>query len=186
MTAPSDLSALVERDDLTLEELISLANDWLARLAPRQTRYKVTERPDIRTVRYYMREGLLPKPVSYAGGRARFSGRHLVRLLSLKRLQAEHHTLQRIKVLLDALSDEELLRALANEAAVPAPSAVAPPAAHAPQLVARFELLPGVTLHVPAASIDDPARRRALAKALEDFARKLLAGDGSHEKGGGK
>jgi hypothetical protein len=47
-------------------------------------------------------------------------------------------------------------------------------------------VLPDVTLHAPAASLDDLERRRALAKALEDFASKLLGDDSSHEEEGGK
>ena len=64
-----------------VERSISRLDALLRRLAPRQTRYKVTERPDVRTVRYYTSHGLLPKPDGYEGGRARYSGRHLARLL---------------------------------------------------------------------------------------------------------
>ena len=58
-----------------MEELVDAADGIVAELAPRQTRYKVTERPDARTIRYYVTQGLLPKPLGYDGGRARYGGR---------------------------------------------------------------------------------------------------------------
>ena len=62
------------RQDLTLEELVEAASSLLPAIAPRQTRYKVTERPDARTIRYYITQNLLPRPVDYEGGRARYTG----------------------------------------------------------------------------------------------------------------
>src|SRR5687767_11109930 len=87
------LHKLLERNDMTMEELVEAADGMVTQLAPRQTRYKVTERPDARTIRYYVTQGLLPKPLGYDGGRARYGTTHLLRLLVVKKLQAEHHTL---------------------------------------------------------------------------------------------
>ena len=104
------LRPYLRRDDLTLEELVEVADGLLRELAPKQSRYKVTERPDGRTIRYYITQKLLPRPESYEGGRARYSGQHLTRLLLIKKLQAEHHTLQRIAGVLETASDEDVLR----------------------------------------------------------------------------
>ena len=75
------LSPYLNRDDLTIEELVEAAAGLLREMVPRQSRYKVTERPDARTIRYYITQKLLPSPASYEGGRARYSGQHLARLL---------------------------------------------------------------------------------------------------------
>src|SRR5688572_8227167 len=101
------LHKLLERNDMTMEELVDAADGLVTKLAPRQTRYKVTERPNARTVRYYVTQGLLPKPLGYDGGRARYGATHLLRLLFVKKLQAEHHTLTRIASVLEGRTDEE-------------------------------------------------------------------------------
>src|SRR5690349_3279106 len=85
-----------DRQDMTLDEVVEAADALLDEVAPRQTRYAVNEKPDVRTVRYYTTRGLLPKPLSYEGGRARYGYPHLVRLLAIKRMQAEHYTLDQI------------------------------------------------------------------------------------------
>ena len=110
--ASKQLESYLHREDLTLDELVETANQLLRQLVPKQSRYKVTERPDARTIRYYVTQKLLPKPVSYEGGRARYSGGHLARLLMIKKLQAEHHTLERIARILGDANDEDLVREL--------------------------------------------------------------------------
>ncbi len=121
----------LDRRDLTIEELMTRAHDVLARLAPRQTRHKVSERPDVRTIRYYTTQKLLPKPVGYQGGRARYSGSHLARLVLIKKLQAEHHNLRTIARMLEAATDEDVLRVLlpGGPEATRSPSVVRFPAA---------------------------------------------------------
>ena len=115
------LTSTLERNDLTIEELVERADGLLDVLAPKQTRYKVTDRPDVRTIRYYTSASLLPKPVSYEGGRARYSGGHLIRVLLIKKLQAQHHSLAQIARVLRGASNEEVLEAL-----FPASAPVAP------------------------------------------------------------
>ena len=101
-----ELSDLVARDDLTIDDLVDAADRLLPHVADEQTRYKVTDRPDVRTIRYYVTRGLLPRATGYAGGRARYGGTHLLRLLLIKKLQAEHFTLSRIERTLEDLDDE--------------------------------------------------------------------------------
>lgn len=188
-----ELLASLERDDLTVEELASRAEDLLRELAPRQTRYKVRERPDVRTIRYYTAQSLLPKPVSYEGGRARYAGSHLLRLLLIKKLQAEHHTLKHIARVLRDADDQDVLRALVGDApagrprpapvpAAPArepaavdagPGAGVPAGAGAGTPMRRFVLALGASVDVPEAVLADPAQRRELVTALETLARGL-------------
>lgn len=184
-----ELLASLERDDLTVDELADRAETLLRELAPRQTRYKVRERPDVRTIRYYTAQSLLPKPVGYEGGRARYAGSHLLRLLLIKKLQAEHHTLKHIARVLRDADDQDVLHALLDHALDapgslprPEPSAAAPvrapaeaparaPAevpAHAPAHVPAH-----VQAHVPGGT---PTRRFTLARgASVDVPEAVLA-----------
>ena len=132
---------------------------------------EVTERPDARTIRYYVTQKLLPGPLSYEGGRARYGGSHLLRLLLIKRLQAEHHTLGRIARMLQAASDEQVVEALLAGAA-PQPPASEPPA-NLPEGGGRVELAAGGTLELPDQTLRDPDSRRRLAESLEAVARWL-------------
>lgn len=200
----AQLRQQLAREDLSLEGLIEAADVLLAAIAPDQTRYKVRERPDARTVRYYVSQGLLPKPLGYDGGRARYGGAHLARLLLLKRRQAEHETLSRIARELAALDDEQVIERLLDRAREarprrvvgpepprPEPEAAAPPdpstaaprpapttatTPAAPRAPARrLTLAPGGTLELPLALLADPAARRTLADNLESLAQWLRA-----------
>lgn len=164
------LSELLTRDDLTLDELTEHAHTLLAKLAPEQTRYKVAARPDARTVRYYVSQGLLAKPQSYAGGRARYSGGHLLRLLYIKKQQAEHQSLRRIAELLRGATDASLREALWPDGSG-APISIA--AVAGAERIQRFALPGQAHLDVPDKSLGEPDTRRALAAKLEDLARRL-------------
>ena len=152
------------RQDLTMEELVETAEALVGSIVPRQTKYKVSERPDARTIRYYVTQGLLPKPIGYDGGRARYSGSHLVRLVLIKKLQAEHHTLSRISRLLESATDDEVLAELEGSAPdaapVPEPKAVAASAG----------------IHLTPELLADPEKRRKLAESLEELAAWLRQG----------
>jgi len=147
----------LERQDLTMEELVETAEALVDTMVPKQTRYKVSERPDARTIRYYVTQGLLPRPVGYEGGRARYSGSHLLRLVWIKKLQAEHHTLARIAKVLEGATDEEALRALESVA----PTTPAPPLSAMPP-AAGFTVTPEL--------VTDPGKRKQLAESLEALA----------------
>ncbi len=184
----TDLEAFLGREDLTMEELVAGAHHLLTQLAPRQSRYKVTERPDVRTIRYYISQNLLPRPASYEGGRARYSGSHLIRLLFIKKLQAEHHTLQRISRLLEGATDEQVLRDLQPERSVPQ-SQLPSPASLETSVLHRFSLPHGGSIDVPEETLRSAERRRELAESLEKLATSLRlkniesAGDGQEEGG---
>ncbi len=185
-----ELRRSLARQALTIEQLVAAADALLARLVPKQTRHKVRQRPDVRTIRYYVSTGLLPKPANYAGGRARYSGTHLLRLVLVKRLQAEHQTLRAIRSRLAAASDEDVLRDLLQPGAG-APGAGAPPAARlrlvggetaAPStprsvVVRRFVLSAGASLDLLEEGLADPRWRLAVAEKMEEIVRWLRAPD---------
>ncbi len=190
MKTPLPLEALepwFRRDDLTLDDLVEAASGLLARLAPTQARHKVRARPDVRTIRYYTSQGLLPRPLRYAGGRARYGGEHLLRLLWIKQRQAEHLSLARIRLLIADQSLEAITRDLTGGVArqpeaPPAAPGSAPAAVEAdPQPVLRFaiehddQLLANVD--IPQAAFHDPRLRRVLARKLADLADRLSGSD---------
>jgi DNA-binding transcriptional MerR regulator len=172
------------RADLTLDEVVDAADALLEEVAPRQTRYAVTERPDVRTIRYYTTRGLLPKPLSYDGGRARYGFPHLLRLLAIKRMQAEHLTLEQIARVLARKGEDELVALVAGEAPPPGP---APQAAPVPAVLGTdltLELSPGGRLVVSAGVVADAAARERLAHNLEELARMLRAMSTTNQGGG--
>ena len=59
----------------------------------------------IRTVRYYLQQGLLPKPEARGPG-AHYTEEHLDRLLLIKRLQREHLPLAEIRRVLETSATE--------------------------------------------------------------------------------
>jgi DNA-binding transcriptional MerR regulator len=84
----------------------------------------------IRTVRYYVAEGLLPAP--QGGGRAAtYDDNHLARLKLIKILKDEFLPLQEIRALLSGLDDRAVVELLAEKQAQPAPPLPAPNSAKA-------------------------------------------------------
>ena len=102
------LKAFREREDFTIDELVVVTRDLIRETAISQVRWKVAEHPDVRTIRYYMTTGLLPKPASYEGTAARFGYKHLLILLTIKTLQANYLPLQKIKEIIGSKTEPEL------------------------------------------------------------------------------
>ena len=94
------------------EALVSLLGDLLPRIAGHQERYKVTEVPSIRTLRFYVSQGLMDKPLAYEGRTALYGYRHLLQVVVIKVLQANHFPLRKIRQMLQGLSNEDLERLL--------------------------------------------------------------------------
>jgi DNA-binding transcriptional MerR regulator len=66
--------------------------------------------PDRRTIRYYTTLGLLDRPARMRGRTALYSNRHLLQVVSIKRLQADGLSLARIQEELAGLPDAALAR----------------------------------------------------------------------------
>lgn len=81
-----------------------------------QARGTVTELPDERTVRYYLAEGLLPPADEKQGTASVFGFRHLLGLLVVKKLQAEHLPIRAIRELVAGKTERQLERLLGGEA----------------------------------------------------------------------
>ena len=85
-----------------------------------------TEVP-VRTIRYYLAEGLLPPPFGRGGG-ASYGVGHRDRLLLIRRLQDAHQPLAAIRRQLEALDDAGVAAALAKPAPMIAESEPTDPA----------------------------------------------------------
>lgn len=84
-----------------------------------QERGTVTEVPDERTVRYYLTEGLVSPAEDKQGTASVFGYRHLLQLLVVKKLQAEHLPIRKIRDLVDGRTERELERLLGTEGGAP-------------------------------------------------------------------
>jgi DNA-binding transcriptional MerR regulator len=104
-----------------------------------------------RTVRYYVQRGLLPAPV-FRGKDSAYSHEHVVRLRAIRRLQDRFLPLDAIQAELAGKSLEEIEEiAAGTSVATAAAKAVTDkdePRESEPERWQRFELLPGLELHV--------------------------------------
>jgi DNA-binding transcriptional MerR regulator len=155
-----------------LPEFARVGGQILAELQLEQQRGTVTSVPDERTIRYYLAEGLIQTPEERQGTASVFGYLHLLQLLTVKKLQAEHLPIRKIRELVAGKSEQELetligvrgpsgkkteakryLESLLASAPMPPPietSAAPPPQdfAAAPHSWQRVEIEPGLELHV--------------------------------------
>ena len=129
----------------------------------------------IRTVRYYIQQGLLPKPEARGPG-AHYKEEHLDRLLLIKRLQREHLPLAEIRRVLESSGGEspaprsasEYIRSVIGEPATRNFDKVAEaPLPYLPSLRSQWErvtLAPDIELHV----------RRPLSRAVNKQVERLI------------
>lgn len=158
-----------------LPEFARVGEQVLAEMGLEQARGTVTSVPDERTIRYYMAEGLVQTPEEKQGTASVFGYVNLLQLLTVKKLQAEHLPIRKIRELVAGKSEQELETLLgigstakkSREteakrylesllAPTPVPEAVPPKlAAAAPppqtdqsQSWQRVEIEPGLELHI--------------------------------------
>jgi DNA-binding transcriptional MerR regulator len=92
-------------DELGAQVALVLAVDYAG--APNG---RVRDVPDRRTIRYYTTLGLLDRPAEMRGRTAWYGRRHLLQLVSIKRMQARGLSLAEIQQRLVGLTDGELSR----------------------------------------------------------------------------
>lgn len=98
-------------------QLADEAARLIGQFVPRQARASVTEVPDERMVRYYSAEGLVSPPEGKQGLSAVYGYGHLLQLLVIKRLQANHLPIRKIKELVEGKSERELEQLLDPQSA---------------------------------------------------------------------
>ncbi|HYV13572.1 MAG TPA: MerR family transcriptional regulator [Pyrinomonadaceae bacterium] len=154
-----------------LPEFARVSGQLVAELQLEQQRGTVTSVPDERTIRYYLAEGLIQTPEERQGTASVFSYLNLLQLLTVKKLQAEHLPIRKIRELVAGKSEQELETLLGvrgpsgkkteakqylESLLAPAPSAplieaAAPPPQHLDASSAswqRVEIEPGLELHI--------------------------------------
>jgi DNA-binding transcriptional MerR regulator len=154
-----------------LPEFARISEQILADMGLEQERGTVTSVPDERTIRYYMTEGLIQTPGERQGTASVFGYLNLLQLLTVKKLQAEHLPIRKIRELVAGKSEQELeimlgVRGtggrkteakqyletlLASAPSQPMAGAAAPPppqAAGQSHSWQRVEIEPGLELHI--------------------------------------
>lgn len=106
------LRELKSRKFIGVVELADEAAKLIADIVPRQDRASVAEVPDERIVRYYSAEGLISSPEGRQGTAAVYGYVHLLQLLVIKRLQADHLPIRKIKELVEGKTASELEKLL--------------------------------------------------------------------------
>jgi DNA-binding transcriptional MerR regulator len=91
-----------------MKEFIAILRDQLQQVAPSQTKYRVTDIPSERTIRFYTANKLVDKPVATDGAHARYGYRHLLQVLSIKYLQSQYLPLVKIRSLVENVSNRDL------------------------------------------------------------------------------
>ena len=150
----------------------------LSEMELEQERGTVTSVPDERTIRYYLAEGLIQSPEEKQGTASVFGYLNLLQLVTVKKLQAEHLPIRKIRELVGGKSEQELETLLGvagaagkksretdakqylesllassvseKAAGVPKESAIraAAPAPQVEQSWQRLEIEPGLELHI--------------------------------------
>jgi DNA-binding transcriptional MerR regulator len=104
----------------TLDQLTELVESALAVDYPGQVNGRVRAVPDRRAIRWYSTIGLVDRPAEMRGRTALYGRRHLLQLVSIKRLQSQGRTLAEIQAELAGATDRTLrtIAALPSEPAV--------------------------------------------------------------------
>ena len=183
-----------------LPEFARVGEQVLAEMGLEQARGTVTSVPDERTIRYYMAEGLVQTPEEKQGTASVFGYLNLLQLLTVKKLQAEHLPIRKIRELVAGKSEQELETLLGigstaakksretdakrylesllaptsaptlKEAAAPPP----PPQVDQSQSWQRVEIEPGLELHIRSDySPPTSARARSLLEKAIHRLRRL-------------
>jgi DNA-binding transcriptional MerR regulator len=96
-----------------LPEFAQTAERVLTALNLEQERGTVTSVPDERTIRYYLAEGLIQPPEEKQGTASVFGYLHLLQLVAVKKLQAEHFPIRQIRELVGGKNEQQLESLLA-------------------------------------------------------------------------
>jgi DNA-binding transcriptional MerR regulator len=114
LKAKAELESHRERTDIKMGELVGIANRLIKLMVPKQPSGRVAEKLNERTLRYYISEGLVDRPLDKEGTAALYRYRHLLQALIVKSLQREFQ-LKEIKEILRGKDEWELESILAGQ-----------------------------------------------------------------------
>jgi DNA-binding transcriptional MerR regulator len=109
------LEGIRHRKYTGVAELAAHVGRILTESGPTQERGTVSEVPDERTIRYYLYEGLISPAEEKQGTASVYGYLHLLQLLAVKKLQAEHLPIRKIRELVSGRSERELERLVGIE-----------------------------------------------------------------------
>jgi DNA-binding transcriptional MerR regulator len=101
-----------------LPEFARASEEVLSELGIEQKRGTVSLVPDERTIRYYLGEGLIQPADEKQGTSSVFSYKHLLQLVAVKKLQAEHLPIRKIRELVTDKDEQQLESLLGVTASV--------------------------------------------------------------------
>lgn len=91
-----------------MAQFVAILREQVPLVAPSQRKYRVTEIPSDRTIRFYTSHKLVDKPVVDETGRARYGYRHLLQVMAVKYLQSQYLPLVKIRSLVENISNRDL------------------------------------------------------------------------------
>jgi DNA-binding transcriptional MerR regulator len=91
-----------------LPEFARISEEVLSELGIEQKRGTVSLVPDERTIRYYLAEGLIQPADEKQGTASVFAYKHLLQLVAVKKLQAEHLPIRKIRELVTDKDEQQL------------------------------------------------------------------------------
>ena len=91
-----------------MSQFIVILREQIPQVAPSQTKYRVTEMPSERTIRFYTANKLVDKPVAKDGSHARYGYRQLLQVMAIKYLQSQYLPLVKIRSLIGNISNRDL------------------------------------------------------------------------------
>lgn len=108
----NELEAAREQKYVGVAELTEAAAKILTVRGFVQERATVSDVPDERTVRYYLSEGLIAPTEEKQGTASVYAYKHLLQILAVKQLQADHLPIRKIRELVEPRTTRELERLL--------------------------------------------------------------------------
>jgi len=91
-----------------LPEFVRVAEGILAEIGIEQQRGTVSLVPDERTIRYYLSEGIIQPTDEKQGTASVFGYLHLLQLVTIKKLQAEHLPIRKIREIVAGKNEQQL------------------------------------------------------------------------------
>lgn len=92
----------------SMSQFTAILHEQIPQVAPTQTKYRVTEIPSERTIRFYTTNKLVDKPLAKEGSHARYGYRHLLQVMAVKYLQSQYLPLVKIRSLMENINNRDL------------------------------------------------------------------------------
>lgn len=92
----------------SMNRIIEILREQIPQIVPAQTKYRVTEIPTERTIRFYTANGIVDKPLERDGAKNLYGYRHLLQIIAIKYLQSQYIPLVKIRSLLENADNRQI------------------------------------------------------------------------------